>query len=124
MDKTLYVGSYGHRYSDTLGSVAGFDRDAVASAIAEATEYEAKELASYCEHTGNPDGDDGCNANGDCPECEEYTGGDCNMCDPDIVTYGVWPVSRVSDLGGLRIAKCILSDLRESDVVHFGEGAY
>ena len=124
MDKTLYVGSYGHRYSDALGSVAGFDSDAIETAIIQAAAYEREELAAYCEHTGNPDGDGGCNANGDCEECELYTGGDCVMCNPDIVTYGVWPVYRVSDLGGLRYAKGILYDLRSRDVVHFGEGSY
>jgi hypothetical protein len=124
LHKTLYIGSYGHRYSDALGSVVGYDPHKVAEALTEACDWEIKELAGYCEHSGNPEGEGGCNANGDCEECELYTGGDCPMCDADVVHYGVLIAVSVADLGGLRNAKGILTDLKSNDVVHFGEGTY
>lgn len=117
----LYAGSYGHRFSDPTTTLVGFSAESVQSAVDEAVEYELHELSNYCEHDRIL-GADTCTSMGECDECGSDT---CSLCNADIVTYGVWPVYRVSDLGGLRKTIDIVRELRDTqyprDVVSIGD---
>lgn len=114
----LYAGSYGHRYSDTLDALVGLSAEAVQTAVDEAVEYELRYLADSCMHDGPSSG---CTADGYCAECDSDS---CSLCNAEIVTYGIWPIYRVSDLGGLRKTIDIVRDLRDTqyprDVVSIG----
>lgn len=108
----LYAGSYGHRFSDAQDTLVGFTAESVQSAVDEAVEYELNELALYCEHaTVVNSALVTCTESGYCALCGSDT---CSLCNADIVTYGVWPVYRVSDLGGLRRTIDIIKELREN----------
>lgn len=98
----LYVASFGHRYSDPCATAVGLTREAVEDAIEYAMEEERADLVNYCDiqHANDPDS-----------PVE-----DCSLCTPDLVTFGVWPIYRVDELGGLRNTIEILRECRESDI--------
>lgn len=89
MDKQLYFGSYGHRYSDPCGGFMGFDRQKVAEAVESAIEYEENELKNYCEGHG---------------EVEYYPEEDCPYCNPDICFYGISAEYRPVSYGYVSLA--------------------
>lgn len=72
----IYIGSYGPRYSDPIGTYAGLTRESVEDAIDRAIAYEREELPGYCDLEHPADGEEA----------------DCSLCNPDIVSFGAWPV--------------------------------
>ena len=93
----LYCGSYGQRYSDPMTTFYGTSSSQVEDLLDKAVEYEAEELESCCEQEHN----------------EDSLEDDCSLCNSEIVTWGVWPVYRIDELGGLSEAKRIIQDIRE-----------
>lgn len=94
----LFIGSFGHRYSDALQTYIGFTESAVDEAVNRAYEYEIDELKAYC----------------DLEHDEAYPESECLMCNPDLVTSGSWRINRVSELGGLRNVINLVKECREN----------
>lgn len=93
----LYIGSYGHRYSDPSMRYIGFTRESVEEAVERGIEWEKKELPGYCDIEHGED--------------EEEA---CSLCNPDIVTYGVWPIHHIRDyFSGIRECINAIKDARE-----------
>ena len=108
----LYFGSYGPRYSDPLGTFCGLTREAVEGAVERALDYERGELPGYCDrdHSRAEYGPDG---------REE----DCSLCNPDIVSFGIWAESRPIKDGFLKDFRELLAvsrELLESNRYGFG----
>lgn len=94
-DRTLYIGSYGHRYGgDPCGIAVGFDENEVDDAVRRALDQEKEDLPGYCEIPHN--------------EWPDYPIAQCELHNPDLIVYGVyatyWPVKHgyVRNLGELR----------------------
>lgn len=100
----LFIGSYGYRYSDPLGAYVAKSAEAVDKAVEAALRYERKEMPSYCDRK---------HGRNDLKR-------NCALCNPDLVTYGTWPVYSAKELGGLRNAIRVMQDLKAGTVALLG----
>ena len=105
MDKQLYFGSYGHRYSDPCGGFMGFDREKVAEAIEQAIKDEEFYLQNACDY----DHEDAF----DIPERE------CSFCNPELCFYGIYAEYRPVHSGYVRLSylKEAWADIKAGQVV-------
>ena len=93
----MFVGSYGHRYSDPLGTFVSRDRDALEDALEDAVQWEQDELPGYCEIAHDLD------------DLED----DCAFCSPDVVSYGIYQMT-AHDLGAIVDADDLIYALRDA----------
>mgnify|MGYP001582758567 CR=1 FL=1 len=95
----IFIGSYGYRWNDAMGTAIGLTRSAVEEAIDKSCEWEKTEMPGYCEREHDDDPEE-----------------DCVFCNPDLVTYGVRPLYHCSELGGLRNTINYVKNAKENGV--------